>query len=179
MSHETLVHNVLARIKTAGSLGTPLYGHHDVNTAYMVDDYPYGARARCRIRYWLERGSKGWRFVSQTEDPKRLIWNKPKMATYLEWGGAMYLDHVGHVQWTGVGQYSNDAKILEFVTNFPGADMSVLKKVVPAKMRYLEMRISGKSGLAINGVPVEMSEYDIGEARKELETWKEIEKHVH
>jgi hypothetical protein len=31
-----------------------LKGHISQETAYLVDDYPYGFRLRCKIRYWLE-----------------------------------------------------------------------------------------------------------------------------
>jgi len=177
-----LAHNVAVKFASrsvqGNSFGKPLNGHHDENSAYLVEDYPYGARARCRIRYWMEKGSKGFRFVSQTEDPKRLRWNAPKKSTYTEWGGAMYLDHQDHVQWVGIGQYTNDAKILEFVKAFPDSDMSILKKVVPAKIRYLLMRIGGESGFTMNDQKVEMSEDDIGRAREELEIWKDIAKYV-
>ena len=30
--------------------------HISPETAYVIDDYPYGFRLRCRIRYWLEFG---------------------------------------------------------------------------------------------------------------------------
>jgi hypothetical protein len=30
-----------------------LLGHVDADSAYVVDDYPYGGRLRCRIRYWI------------------------------------------------------------------------------------------------------------------------------
>lgn len=170
---------VTARIIQANAFGKPLYGHKDENSAYLVEDYPYGARARCRIRYWLEfSSSKGARFVSQTEDPKRLRWNAPKKSTYMPWGGAMYLDSKEHVQWTGVGQYTKDEEMLEFVKAFPDSDLSILKKVVPIKIKYLMRRISGDSGLSMNGVKVEMSEEDIGEARKDLEIWQDIAKYV-
>jgi hypothetical protein len=179
-----IAHNVATRFAArsvqGNSYGKPLYGHKDENSAYLVEDYPYGARARCRIRYWLESSSsKGYRFVAQTEDPKKLRWNNPKKSTYTEWGGAMYLDHQDHVQWVGVGQYTNDEKMLEFVKAFPDSDMSILKKVVPAKMKYLLMRISGSSGMTMNGQKVEMSEEDIGRSRQELEIWKDIAKYVH
>jgi hypothetical protein len=98
----------------------PLYGHTSEATAYLVDDYPYGFTPRAQIRYWLEhKPKKGWRFVSQTKNPKTGAWNKPKASTYADWGGAMYLDDNGHVQWEGVGPYTDDAKMLAFVTTFP------------------------------------------------------------
>lgn len=154
----------------------PLYGHTSEASAYRVADYPYGFRERTQIRYWLEhKPKKGWRFVSQTMNPKTSRWNKPKTSTYIEWGAAMYLDENGHVQWTGVGPYSDDQKILEFVTTFPGADMSELRKIVPAKQRYLKGRISGELVMTINKVPQPMSEVEIEEARGDLTTWEEIE----
>ena len=75
-----------------------LVGHVDADTAYVVDDYPYGGGLRCRIRYWIDtdisRGHAGWqRFVSQTTNPRRAgqPWNHPKQSTYAPrtW---MYLD---------------------------------------------------------------------------------------
>jgi len=49
-----------------------LKGHISPETAFIVDDYPYGFRLRCKIRYWLEYNPKhGFRFVSQTTNPKR------------------------------------------------------------------------------------------------------------
>jgi hypothetical protein len=31
-----------------------LTDHTSPETAYLVEDYPYGFRLRCQIRYWLE-----------------------------------------------------------------------------------------------------------------------------
>lgn len=62
-----------------------LHGHTDQNTAYVVDDYPYGRVLRCKIRYWVHTNNKGaQRFMSQTTNPKRAgeVWNKPKASTY-------------------------------------------------------------------------------------------------
>lgn len=81
-----------------------LFGHDDETTAYVVDDYPYGFRLRCKIRYWIETHPKrGDRFCSQTTNPKVAgeVWNKPKKSTYVE-VGVMYLDDEGHVKWTGL-----------------------------------------------------------------------------
>ena len=85
-----------------------LHGHVSPETAYVVDDYPYGS-LRCTIRYWLEQATKGakqheWRFVSQTTNPKKpgQVWNKPHPGTYSTLA-VMYLDSVGHVQCWGTG----------------------------------------------------------------------------
>lgn len=87
---------------------TVLTGHTDAETAYMVEDYPYSFRLRCKIRYWIEtcerKGANEGkqRFVSQTSNPKAGgIWNKPKASTYNEIK-VLYLDGDGHVQAHGV-----------------------------------------------------------------------------
>jgi hypothetical protein len=155
----------------------PLYDHTTEATAYVVDDYPYGFTARTSIRYWLEyKAKKGWRFVSQTKNPKTGAWNKPKMSTYTEWGAAMYLDENNHVQWTGIGQYSDDQTILTFVTTFPNADMHELRKIAPLKQRYLAGSINGTIVTTINNVRQPVSEADIERLQNELATWKQIEK---
>lgn len=66
-----------------------LHGHVDKETAYLVDDYPYGRVLRCEIRYWVDTAVKGaakgqQRFMSQTTNPKAStrVWNNPKASTY-------------------------------------------------------------------------------------------------
>jgi hypothetical protein len=59
-----------------------LLGHTSEDTAYIVDDYPYG-RLRTQIRYWIESKPKhGDRLMAQTKNPKTGRWNKPKASTY-------------------------------------------------------------------------------------------------
>lgn len=152
----------------------PLYGHTSEATAYLVDDYPYGFTARTQIRYWLEeKPKKGWRFVSQTMNPKTSRWNKPKASTYSDWGGAMYLDEKNHVQWTGVGPYSDERAILAFVQTFPQAK-SELRKVVPAKLRFLRGRINGDIFFTVNNEKQPTTEADVARLSGELATWEEI-----
>lgn len=84
-----------------------LNGHTSPETAYVVNDYPYGYRLRCKIRYWLETADKGTRkgktrLVSQTTNPKAAgivtVWNKPKCGTYSRYGlVVMCLNGEGHV----------------------------------------------------------------------------------
>jgi hypothetical protein len=162
------------------SRGKPLYGHTDMNSAYLVDDYPYGARLRCRIRYWLESNpSKGFRFVSQTEDPRTLRWNKPKASTFTRIAGCMlFLDAKNHVQWTGLSEYSKPSDCLEFVKDFPGADMRILKVWVKKKIEFYGAYAEGKVRTTINGIEQPMKEEDIGRAKKELEDWEEVGKRL-
>lgn len=100
-----------------------LYGHNSFETAYKVDSYPYGS-LRCKIWFWIEFGGekKGYRFVSQTENPKNGRMNAPKKGTYALLAANMYLDENGHVQHAVIGQYCDYGRVLEFIKNFPEND---------------------------------------------------------
>jgi len=77
-----------------------IYGHTSPETARVVDDYPYGFRLRCKIRYWVEYHAKrGFRMVGQTTNPKVAgeVWNKPKASTYARFGLVMGIDDEGHI----------------------------------------------------------------------------------
>jgi hypothetical protein len=127
-----------------------LKGHTSPDTAYLVADYPYGFRLRCQIRYWIEFKPKvGFRFVSQTTNPKRgnTVWNKPKASTYARFGGAMFLDENGHVQWSGLSEYTNGAEAKAWSDKFgegvPEAGQKTLSGWVAAKVAYDGARVSG------------------------------------
>ncbi len=97
-----------------------LSGHVSPETAYTVEDYPYGFRLRCRIRYWLEyKKGTGVRLVSQTTNPKRGgAWNKPKASTYGRFGGAMFLDEQGYVQWSALTEYTTGAEAQRWMDTY-------------------------------------------------------------
>ena len=126
-----------------------LKGHVSPETAYLVDDYPYGFQLRCKIRYWLEFHPRhGFRLVSQTSNPKRgNIWNKPKASTYARFGGAMFLDDKGHVAWNGLSEYSGASEAVAFKAEYgegvPEAGLQVLDKWLAAKVAYEAARNPG------------------------------------
>jgi hypothetical protein len=126
-----------------------LKGHTSPETAYVVNDYPYGFGLRCSIRYWLEYHPKrGFRFVSQTTNPKRgNTWNKPKASTYARFGGAMYLDDDNHVQWAGLSEYSTGAEAKAFLDTYgdgvPEAGRKLLNAWVASKLVYDSNRKPG------------------------------------
>lgn len=101
---------------------TILKGHYSADTAYVVEDYPYGFRLRCRIRYWLERTKHGVRMVSQTTNPKAVIerWNKPKPSTYHD-VAVMYLDDEQHVQQAVLSHYDGEERIAAYVAEYRDA----------------------------------------------------------
>ena len=121
---------------------TILKGHVSPETAYIVNDYPYGFNLRCKIRYWIEyKPNKGFRFVSQTSNPKRgNIWNKAKALTYNRFGGCMYLTHNGHVHYTGLSEYCDGSEALAWQEKYgdgvPEQGAQDSRKWVAAKVAY-------------------------------------------
>ena len=119
-----------------------LSGHTSPETAYVVADYPYGFTLRCQIRYWLEYNAKrGFRFVSQTSNPKRgNVWNKPKASTYCRFGGCMFLDDNGHVQWSGLSEYCSGQEANDWQATYgegvPEQGRALLRKWTAAKLAY-------------------------------------------
>lgn len=102
-----------------------LTGHNSPETAYVVQDYPYGFKLRCKMRCWIEtNGNKGQRYVTQTTNPKittREVWNKPKMSTYNDIK-VMFLDDAGHVQSDGFSViYADEERIAAFETKYGAA----------------------------------------------------------
>lgn len=102
---------------------TAIYGHVSEETAYLVEDYPYGFKLRCKMRYWLEyKPGTGTRLVSQTTNPKKGDrWNTPKKSTYASVTGCMYLDENNHVHWDAIHVSDSISRLEEFINNFPGA----------------------------------------------------------
>ena len=97
---------------------SPLLDYDSEEKSFVVDDYPYG-RLRTQIRYWLEFDkSKGFRFVSQTQNPKNSKWNKPKKSTYCKISAFMYKDHKGFVGWKGITEYNDTSECEEFLRKY-------------------------------------------------------------
>jgi hypothetical protein len=118
----------------------PLTGHISPETAYVVEDYPYGFKLRCKIRYWLECDPRrGFRFCSQTTNPKKSVetWNAPKKSTYTMLG-VMGTNEEGQVTWTGCSIYDFD-KLEEFgkeyASSFDDNQRKVWQMATDAKKR--------------------------------------------
>lgn len=117
-----------------------LHGHVSEDTAYVVDDYPYGYRHRTTIRYWIETTKHGDRFCSQTLNPKTGRWNKPKKSTYVHIA-CMYVedepgDDFGHVKWNGIGLYTKPDARATFLAAI--GDLTIAQKYRLAEIRGLE-----------------------------------------
>ena len=95
---------------------TVLHGHISPDTAYPIDDYPYGRRLRCQMRVWIDgpapkgQYKKMFRVVRQTNDPKRHgpglygegpgghPWNKENPGHYHDWVVLYRNDENGHIE---------------------------------------------------------------------------------
>ena len=95
-----------------------IYGHTSFETAYEVDNYPWGFRLKTKVRYWIETNDKsngGQRFVKCTMNPKTGAWCKPKKSTYAILAN-LYLDENEHVQWDNLSIYhSNDDDLTKYI----------------------------------------------------------------
>lgn len=101
-----------------------LSGHTTPESAFVVDDYPYGFRLRTQIRYWIEtKKGHGQRFCSQTLNPKTGKWNKPKASTY-HVIAVMTLDESNgyvHYETLQSGGWSKEEQIVDFETRHASA----------------------------------------------------------
>lgn len=156
--------------------GEVLYGHTDENSAYVVDDYPYG-RERTLMRYWLEyKKNKGYRFVSQTLNPKTKRWNNPHPSTYSNFLLMIRLFSNGHVHSTAPISYSP----LDTIRNIRAYGQSYGPEVLVEVGEYLLagladsaktlkfIKKTGNSGWSVNGVPQKATLSDLERSYEHL-----------
>lgn len=106
-----------------------LYGHDSEETAYIIEDYPYGFRYRTQMKVWVETNkTHGDRVCRQTLNPKNGRWNKPKKSTYSA-VDVLYLDENGHVKSDGVSLgWSDEERLNEFVEAIDTSKLNDLQK---------------------------------------------------
>lgn len=154
-----------------------LTGHTNETNAYLVSDYPYGRQVRCRIRYWVEyHPKKGFRFCSQTENPRTLQWNNPKRSTYSRVAGMMFLDGRGYVSHGCISEYDGEERCLQFIKNFPTMDENnrlSLSLWCKMKTKLYEEMIAGRAYFTINDQKQEADPAEIERYKKELKGWQE------
>lgn len=157
----------------------PLSGYDCEERSYLVDDYPYGAKLRCRIRYWIERnGNKGYRFCSQTEHPTKKVWNAPKRSTYVKLAAAMYLDENQHVKWSGLSEYITVEEAQNFVKKFPDFCTTEFADWVYKKSVAVSKLATGEVVFTINGTPQRKSDAEKEELRVEALAWYDLAKEL-
>jgi hypothetical protein len=121
-----------------------LKGHTSEDTAYLVEDYPYGFKLRCKIRYWLEyKSGHGFRFCTQTTNPRITVrehWNTPRKSRYSKIGACMYLDEKNYVKWTCLSEYTDSEQAAAWFEQWgegvPTDGLSMTKKYIAAQLAY-------------------------------------------
>lgn len=106
-----------------------IHGHTSPETAYVFEDWPFGFRLRCKRRVWLEfKEKKGFRFCSQTTNPKRAgeVWNKPHCSTYNDVGVMVWIKSAEsptgkEITWVGLSFYSDAEKVAKFEKDYAEA----------------------------------------------------------
>lgn len=137
MAETKHVYTLIFELLTGGEL---LLGHESAETGYMVDDYPYGRKTRCRIRYWVETAAKGaakfmMRPVSQTEEPTSKRWNAPRLGNYRDLVVLVKRADNGHVENFGLDRYAGPEYYLIFEAT-GAANALVLSGTDAVRQRY-------------------------------------------
>lgn len=121
MKRKTKLNSILKEINFLLESNKYLFKHDSPDTAYVIEDYPYGF-LRTQMKVWVEtHPKKGDRGMSMTLDPKRNRWNKPKAGTYAPIK-VMYIDDKGHVQFDAVSPYQGPEAAKEFVKRIGGEE---------------------------------------------------------
>lgn len=134
-----------------------LHGHTTPETAFVVDDYPYGFRLRTQIRYWLEtKKGHGQRFVSQTLNPKTGQWNKPKAGTYEVVQVMTRNPDNGHVSTECLrsGGWDDEDKIIDFENRHAAALGEYERKAI----RYIRATNAANAKITVTIHPAGSSE---------------------
>jgi hypothetical protein len=96
----------------------PLAGHVSFETAYIVENYPYGS-LRTQMKYWVETKDKhGQRVVTCSLNPKTNRWNKPHAGTYSQVICLFINEENGHVEHTHLGVWESYSDLNAFENAF-------------------------------------------------------------
>ena len=122
---------------------------------YIVDNYPYGAK-KCMCRFWIESvKNKGDRWVKQTQNPKSMIWNKPKKSTYQAVMVA-YINKDGHITYKGIWRSTEAEEYKKFI-EFIGSE-DILNDLQKTELKYIRAVIKAYSGVTYKCVSINTKE---------------------
>ena len=94
---------------------------------YIIKDYPYGFK-KCLMRVWIESvKNKGDRYMTQTQNPKTLIWNKPKKSIYNA-VMVLYFDEKKHITYLGLYPSTSKEDYKKFIDSVGDYDFNELQK---------------------------------------------------
>lgn len=140
----------IAKTSQSEKIVTPLYGHFDIETGYVVSSYPSGSY-KVEARFWMERDAKrGFRSVSVTRNPISGAWNSPKNSGYSVLAGNLYLDEKEHVRFDSLSYGSTADVALSFVLTFRDSDFRALRPYA-VKMIATTKNAAGVPGMSESG----------------------------
>lgn len=147
-----------------------LPGHVSPETAYVVNDYPYGFRLRCKARYWIETHPKrGQRVMFQTTNPKiegREVWNRAKASTYNTLHVLVLNESNHHVEVEGLGYNATEAQIQAFATQHAPAltgayEQEAIKRLIAWDRAQSKVTWKVTSGADAEGKPHQTMEEQV------------------
>ncbi len=121
-----------------------LKGHTSEETAYLIEDYPWGFKLRTQVKTWIEhKPNFGFRKSTRTLNPKTNKWCKPKHSTYAPF---MVLvieeegdENPGHIGSRSIGYWSELEKCEEFLNKYgdclPEKSKYDLEKIIEASKK--------------------------------------------
>ena len=92
-----------------------LYSAKSFETAYVVEDWPWGYTLKTECRFWIETTSRGDRFCKQTKNPKTGKWCKPKKSTY-DAVAILTKDNDGKIFYLNLDNYASEDRIANFIS---------------------------------------------------------------
>ena len=138
-------------------------------TPYIIESYPYG-RLRCKMRVWVESvKNKGDRYTTQTQNPKTLVWNKPKKSTYSA-VMVLYFKENGFIDYLNLN-FTTEAesykKFIESVGDYPFNDEQL------SQLRVMRAYIKTYENVTIEIRPRNGTEEEQEKQNKEQEEIKD------
>ena len=127
--------------------------HTSPETAYKIENYPYGFRLKTTKRIWIETNKKGDRINSQTMNPKTNQWNKPKRSTYTAILILMIEKETGHITNTGIDTSYTSEEEQQAFSNWIGTDYPLndqqkhqlkMIKALNNTRKHIKVTISGQ-----------------------------------
>lgn len=139
-----------------------LHGHTSEETAYKVENYPYGG-LRTTMFYWIETvKGKGDRFCSMTINPKNGRKNNPKKSTYSDFM-YLYIEPVtGHVKHNVIAVYH--------LEQFPQDVKFIAENCNPSELQKEHLRNEYMGHLKVSMIYYWVKEYP-EEQRPEFMRW--------
>jgi len=150
--------------------------HNSEETAYLVNNYPWGYTLKTKRKYWIETTTRGDRFVFQTLNPKTNKWCKPKKSTYSA-VLALYIKDNGHVTYKGFNfGWSEIETINKFIDLIGGEDkLSAQQQKALKKARYIKKVQDSVTYEIKPADPVEESKKRVLQKRDLLKAKAELE----